>query len=71
MFYLSLLAHILESPAYWEEEKGWCPGIGKGEVHTKEDIQESLALRTQNPPVTREESIESSVMHDAETGSSE
>lgn len=48
-------AHILESPAYWEEEKAWCPGIGQGEVHTEEEIQEALAIRTQNPPVTREE----------------
>ncbi len=48
-------AHILEGPADWEEEKAWCPGIGQGILHTKEEIQEALALRTKHPPVTREE----------------
>ncbi len=48
-------AHILESEKHWEEEKAWCPGIGNGELHVKEEIEEILNQRIKNQPVSKKE----------------
>jgi len=48
-------SHVLSSRQTWEEEKRWCPGIGKGDIHSKEEIEEQLSLRTTNQPLIYEE----------------
>ncbi|MDC7246292.1 MAG: YkgJ family cysteine cluster protein [Sphaerochaetaceae bacterium] len=48
-------AHVLSSGKSWEEEKKWCPGIGKGVLHSKEKIDEQLSLRKENQPLIFEE----------------
>ena len=44
-------SHILESPHSWKEEGNFCPGINKGELHSKEEIENALATRLSNNPV--------------------
>jgi len=44
-------AHVLEDSSTWEEEGRSCPGIGKGKVHTKDEIDSMLALRLGNDPI--------------------
>ena len=36
----------------WEEERRWCPGIGKGPLHTKEEIDKLLDMRAGVEPAT-------------------
>ncbi len=48
-------AHIVDSEKNWEEEKAWCPGIGKGELHSAEEINDNLQQRVINQPVTKKE----------------
>ncbi len=36
---------IVESRQYWEDEKKYCPGIGKGKVHSREEIERWLEKR--------------------------
>jgi hypothetical protein len=45
----------LESKKTWEEEKMWCPGIGKGEIHTREEIDEEINKRVCHPAAIYEE----------------
>jgi len=35
-------AHVLESEETWNEEAKACPGIGKGRLYTKKEIEEKL-----------------------------
>jgi Fe-S-cluster containining protein len=38
----------------WEEERRWCPGIGKGPLHTKEEIDKLLDMRAGVEPATND-----------------
>jgi Fe-S-cluster containining protein len=44
---------ILESRSAWLETARSCPGIGKGEQHSLELIQEALAQQLAEPPLVR------------------
>ena len=46
---------VLESKKTWEDEKEWCPGIGKGEIHTREEINEEINKRISHPAAIYEE----------------
>ncbi len=46
---------IVESKQNWEDEKKWCPGIGKGETHTKREIEREISNRVNNPAAIYEE----------------
>ncbi|MDD3822428.1 MAG: YkgJ family cysteine cluster protein [Sphaerochaetaceae bacterium] len=48
---------ILTDAATWEEEKSWCPGIGKGALHTKDEIESLLAMRRGVEPAVWEEMV--------------
>ena len=41
---------IMESRANWEEEKKSCPGIGKGCMVSKEEIEANLKRNSENTP---------------------
>jgi Fe-S-cluster containining protein len=41
---------LVETESAWKEESQQCPGIGKGRVHTKEEIEQWLRLRRTNAP---------------------
>ncbi|MDR0719628.1 MAG: YkgJ family cysteine cluster protein [Treponema sp.] len=43
----------LASPEAWEAAAAFCPGMGKGEVHTASVIHNWLAHRRAEPPITR------------------
>ncbi len=45
---------VLESEDRWEEEKKSCPGIGKGRLYTKEEIDELLRIDLQQTPIIRD-----------------
>ena len=42
----------LESLEAWENEKQHCPGIGDGKLYTKRGIEDFLAARLSDPPVS-------------------
>lgn len=44
-------AHVLESEESWKEEAKSCPGIGKGKLYTKKEIEEKLQYRLENKPI--------------------
>lgn len=44
-------AHVLESEETWNEEAKACPGIGKGRLHPKKEIEENLRFRMDNKPI--------------------
>ena len=44
-------AHVLESEETWNEEAKACPGIGKGRLYTKKEIDEKLQFRMDNKPI--------------------
>ncbi len=44
-------AHVLESEETWNEEAKACPGIGKGRLYTKKEIEEKLQFRMDNKPI--------------------
>jgi Fe-S-cluster containining protein len=44
---------ILESPAAWENAARSCPGIGKGPLHTKEEIETCLREQLGEALITR------------------
>ncbi|NCB00894.1 MAG: YkgJ family cysteine cluster protein [Spirochaetia bacterium] len=46
---------VIESKETWENEKQWCPGINKGERHTKEEIEIEVNRRVEHPPLIYEE----------------
>ncbi len=46
-------AHVLESQESWNEEAKACPGIGKGKLYTKKEIEEQLQARLENKPVMK------------------
>lgn len=41
---------LVETSGTWKDESQQCPGIGKGRVHAKEEIEEWLRLRRTNAP---------------------
>jgi len=45
--------HVVASKETWKEEAVYCPGIGNGTLHSKEEIEACLALRLDNPPIIR------------------
>ncbi|MBG0766197.1 YkgJ family cysteine cluster protein [Sphaerochaeta halotolerans] len=45
---------ILESEERWEEEKKSCPGIGKGRLYTKEEIDGLLEIDLKQTPIIRD-----------------
>lgn len=45
---------VVESRESWEEEAADCPGINKGEVHTKEEIEENLKEYLKEERIRRE-----------------
>lgn len=42
-------SHVVENSGTWLEESKSCPGIGKGEVHSAEEIEEWLQKRLNDP----------------------
>jgi uncharacterized protein len=46
-------AHVLESEETWKEEAKSCPGIGKGTLHSKKEIDEALQFRFDNTPIMK------------------
>ncbi len=44
-------AHVLEDKQSWDEEAKLCPGMNKGKLYTKKEIEEKLATRVANNPV--------------------
>ena len=48
---------VLTSLQNWEREADWCPGIGVGELHSKEEIDRMLAMREGVEPAVWEEVI--------------
>ena len=46
---------IVESKQSWEDEKKWCPGIGKGKIHSKNEIDNEIQRRGEYPPLIYEE----------------
>ncbi|MGX8685766.1 MAG: YkgJ family cysteine cluster protein [Spirochaetales bacterium] len=44
-------AHILENKDAWNEEAKTCPGMNKGQLHSKEEIDKILETRLSNTPV--------------------
>ncbi|MGE4453222.1 MAG: YkgJ family cysteine cluster protein [Sphaerochaeta sp.] len=44
---------IMESEDTWEAEKKSCPGIGKGRLYTKEEIDELLKVDLEQSPIIR------------------
>ncbi len=47
--------HVISTKQTWEDERRWCPGIGKGEIHSKEEIEQQVSLRVVNQPIIFEE----------------
>ncbi|MDC7221443.1 MAG: YkgJ family cysteine cluster protein [Spirochaetales bacterium] len=46
-------AMVVENEQVWEEEKAYCPGIGKGKVHRKEEIEDWLKKRLNQTLISR------------------
>jgi Fe-S-cluster containining protein len=44
---------IIKNKETWESEATECPGIGKGRIHTKQEIEESNFLYEKNIPVRK------------------
>ncbi|MBI9093287.1 MAG: YkgJ family cysteine cluster protein [Sphaerochaeta sp.] len=44
---------IVEDKAAWEAEMASCPGMGKGRLYTKEEIEKLLENRTSNQPIMK------------------
>lgn len=44
-------AHVLEDQSSWDEESKSCPGINKGKLYTKKEIEAKLKQRVGNEPV--------------------
>lgn len=44
-------AHVLEDQASWDEEAKSCPGMNKGRLYTKKEIEAKLESRLENNPV--------------------
>lgn len=44
---------IVEDKAAWEAEMASCPGMGKGRLYTKEEIEKLLEDRTSNQPIMK------------------
>ena len=44
-------AHVLESRETWDEEARSCPGMNKGKLYTKKEIEAKLSSRVENNPV--------------------
>lgn len=44
---------LLESERDWNENEKCCPGINKGMLHTKKEIEEQLAFYEDNEPLRR------------------
>ncbi len=42
---------VMENEASWEAEKHACPGIGKGKLYTKEEIDEMLSVKPGQEPI--------------------
>lgn len=43
-------AHVVEDQNSWEQEAKSCPGIGKGKLYSKKEIEVKLASRVGNEP---------------------
>jgi Fe-S-cluster containining protein len=43
---------VVESKSSWEREGMSCPGIGKGKIHGKEEIESYLAMEPEDRPLT-------------------
>jgi len=43
----------VEDKAAWEAEMASCPGMGKGRLYTKEEIEKLLEDRTSNQPIMK------------------
>lgn len=43
----------LSSKEQWKWEARFCPGIGRGKLHTKQEIEAWLKLREDHPPIAR------------------
>jgi len=46
---------VLADKKSWELEADWCPGLGKGELHTKSEIDKLLAMREGVEPAVWDE----------------
>ncbi len=44
-------AHVMEDQESWDNEARSCPGMNKGKLYTKEEIEAKLASRLENNPV--------------------
>ena len=44
-------AHVLEDRESWDREAQSCPGMNKGKLYTKKEIEEKLSDRLGNNPV--------------------
>ena len=44
-------AHVLEDRESWDREAQSCPGMNKGKLYTKKEIEEKLSSRAGNNPV--------------------
>ncbi len=44
---------IVEDKAAWEAEMASCPGMGRGRLYTKEEIEKLLENRTSNQPIMK------------------
>lgn len=48
---------LMKSRHAWDEESGECPGINKGQIHSKEEIENSLYEYESNIPLRKDEII--------------
>ena len=48
-------ASLLVDQETWDREKEWCPGIGKGDIHPKAEIEHALYERAGALPAVWEE----------------
>jgi Fe-S-cluster containining protein len=44
---------ILDSPASWKIAKSGCPGMGRGRLFSREEIESNLAARKAEPVVVK------------------
>ncbi len=45
-------SHVVDDKESWVEEGKSCPGIGKGKIHTKKDIEKWLKKRKNDPLIS-------------------
>lgn len=57
-------SHFLESERAWNENEKSCPGINKGQLHTKEEIERQLALYENNEPLRPTDFAEAEILSD-------